>query len=81
MNIYLKYGNPEEKFADNINMRTLLYNIRGKQLSKNGLSQAVMRITMSWIKKKISPTLIRTIFISNTQKNDTKLKLKLDLAE
>ncbi len=81
MNIYLKYGNPEEKFADNINMRTLLYNIRGKQLSKNGLSQAVMRITKSWIKKKISPTLIRTIFISNTQKDDTKLKLKLDLAE
>ena len=34
-----------------------------------------------WIKKKISPTLIRTIFVSNTQKNDTKLKLKLDLAE
>jgi len=81
MNVYLKYGNPEEKFADNINMRTLLYNQSMEPLSKNALSQAVMRITKSWVNKKVSPTLIRTIFISNTQKNDTKLKFKMDLAE
>lgn len=88
MNIYLKYANPEEKFKDSINMRTLLYNTlthknknKGKGLSKNGLSQSVMRITSKWIKKKISPTLIRTIYYSHLTKNDTKIKFKLDLAE
>lgn len=80
LNIYLKYS-PEEQHKENFITRTLLYMKNGKPMTKDGLSKNVMRIMKDKFNKKISPTMLRTIFISNQQKDDVKLKLKIHTAK
>ena len=80
INAYLKY-HPEPK--ENMITRHLLLNNKGKGRSKDNLSKKVMEIFSKHIAGKvISPTLLRSIYISNTGLYSTEvMDKKKSLAE
>jgi len=80
LKLYLLF-HPQDKFKDNFLTRTFLYNTRGGAISGDGLSKAMIKIMKSRFKKNISPTMLRTIYLSDKHKNDVSLAEKQTTAE
>jgi len=80
INIYM-YFHPQDAFKDNFLTRTFLYNTRGGAISGDGLSKAMIKIMKARFKKNISPTMLRTIYLSDKHKNDVPLAEKQTTAE
>ena len=80
LKLYLLF-HPEDAFKDNFLTRTFLYNTRGGAISGDGLSKAMIKIMKSRFKKNISPTMLRTIYLSDKHKNDVSLAEKQTTAE
>jgi len=60
---------------------SLLYNTRGGAISGDGLSKAMIKIMKARFKKNISPTMLRTIYLSDKHKDDVGLEDKQTTAE
>jgi len=80
LNLYLLF-HPEDAFKKNFITRTFLYNTRGGAISGDGLSKAMIKIMKARFKKNISPTMLRTIYLSDKHKNDVPLAEKQSTAE
>jgi len=80
LNMYLLF-HPEDAFKKNFISRTFLYNTRGSAISGDGLSKAMIKIMKARFKKNISPTMLRTIYLSDKHKGDVGLEEKQTTAE
>jgi len=80
LNTYLLF-HPEDAFKKNFISRTFLYNTRGSAISGDGLSKAMIKIMKARFKKNISPTMLRTIYLSDKHKDDVGLEEKQTTAE
>lgn len=80
LNIFIKFHtNP---ITDVVLTSNLLLNTRGNAMSINGLSKCIMRIMKdAFPDKRITATMLRTIYITSLLKNDTNLTIKQSNAE
>lgn len=60
---------------------SLLYNTRDGAISGDGLSKAMIKIMKARFNKNISPTMLRTIYLSDKHKDDVGLEDKQTTAE
>tara|TARA_R110001606_G_scaffold341839_1_gene490194 strand:+ start:448 stop:1524 length:1077 start_codon:yes stop_codon:yes gene_type:complete len=72
---------PEREFKKAVITRPLLYNTRNGQLTTDGLSKAVKAIMKEAFNKNISPTMLRTIYLTDKHKGETSLEDKHTTAE
>ena len=80
LNIYLLF-HPELAFVDSFITRPFLYNTRGKAITGDGLSKAMIKIMKEAFNKNISPTMLRTIYLSDKHQNDVSVEEKKTTAE
>ena len=80
INTYLKF-HPEDAFQKSFLTRPFLYNTRGGAISGDGLSKAMIKIMKARFNKNISPTMLRTIYLSDKHKNDVSVEEKQTTAE
>lgn len=80
LNMYLLF-HPEEVVKKNFITRPFLYNTRGKPITGDGLSKAMIKIMKAKFNKNISPTLMRTIYLSDKHQNDVSVEEKKATAE
>jgi hypothetical protein len=76
------------KWIDIANSEYLLINLSGNQykgkgtpMSANGITKYLQKIFMKHLNKKISTSLLRSIYITNKYKNNTTTKEKKELAQ
>jgi len=76
------------KWIDIANSEYLLINLSGNQykgkgtpMSANGIAKYLQKIFMKHLNKKISTSLLRSIYITNKYKNNTTTKEKKELAQ
>jgi len=80
INTYLLF-HPEKPFINHFITRPLLYNTRGSPITTDGLSKAMIKIMKARLNKNISPTMLRTIYLSDKHKNDVSVLEKKTTAE
>jgi len=80
LNKYLLY-HPEEEMKNKILTRPLLYNTRNAPLTTDGLSKAIKAIMKEGFNKSISPTMLRTIYLTDKHQGDASLNDKHTTAE
>jgi len=80
INTYLLF-HPEKAFKKAFLTRPFLYNTRGNAITGDGLSKAVIKIMKANFNKNISPSMLRTIYLSDKHKNDVSVKEKQTTAE
>jgi len=80
INTYLKWNGFEETSANWV--RILLKNTRGDPITTDGLSKWIIKILKeNFPNKNITPTMLRTIYLTDLQKDDTALLKKQSTAE
>ena len=80
LNFYLRF-HPEHSIQKAVLTRPLLYNTRGSQMTTDGLSKAVKAIMKEAFNKNISPTMLRTIYLTDKHQGETSLTEKYKTAE
>lgn len=80
LNLYLNLFDPMN-FGENYITTPFLYNTRNAQMSNDGLSKAMKDIMKARFNKSISPTMLRTIYLTDKHKGDASLAEKYETAE
>lgn len=78
INTFLQNSTDKRAEFDNV---PLLYNTRGGAISGDGLSKAILKLMKARFNKNISPTMLRTIYLSDKHKNDISVEEKQTTAE